>query len=518
MLAATLPPVLPAPARAGPRAPGAVAARDRRPAQRARDGSACTRARRDRASRWPSLAEVGRLRADSTGRFHGLASTGLARGGLTLRARVSATGARSPSIRVIARDVTLAAVGDINLGDGVAPVMAARGLAWPWRSVRPTLRSADIAFGNLECSVSTRGRPVPKRYRFRGSPAALRIAHVFAGMDVLNVANNHAVDYGRTAFLDTLRLIRRNRMVAVGGGANLSLARRPHVVTRLGLRIAFVGFSDIQPVSFAAGAHRPGTSFASPRVIAAGVRAARRRSDVVVASFHWGTKASPTRNAPPRAFALAPLRGGGRARRPPPPRAGGGPAGRAAIAWSPYRWATSSGTPPDESPHGDGSGAGPSPRGGGGGAGRFRTGAAPPRRAGWGGRFSAFGLWSVNSAELAALDRSVLWHPFTQQRGWTEQEPPVFVERAEGSILHDTDGNAYIDGVSSLWCNVHGHGHPAIDAGGARPARARGPHDDARALASAGGRARRPAGRHRARRASRASSTPTTARPRPRSR
>lgn len=262
--------------------------------------------RRD-GRRWRRSAA---LRADSTGRFHGLASTGLARGRLTLRARVSATGARSSSIRVIARDVTLAAVGDINLGDGVAPVMAARGLAWPWRFVRPTLRSADIAFGNLECSVSTRGRPVPKRYRFRGSPAALRIAHVFAGMDVLNVANNHAVDYGRTAFLDTLRLIRRNRMVAVGGGANLSLARRPHVVTRLGLRIAFVGFSDIQPVSFAAGAHRPGTSFASPRVIAAGVRAARRRSDVVVASFHWGIERSPHENARQRAFARIALQAG----------------------------------------------------------------------------------------------------------------------------------------------------------------------------------------------------------------
>ena len=41
----------------------------------------------------------------------------------------------------------------------------------------------------------------------------------------------------------------------------------------------------------------------------------------------------------------------------------------------------------------------------------------------------------------------------------------MIIERAEGTTLYDTDGNAYIDGVSSLWCNVHGHGHPAIDAG-----------------------------------------------------
>jgi len=70
----------------------------------------------------------------------------------------------------------------------------------------------------------------------------------------------------------------------------------------------------------------------------------------------------------------------------------------------------------------------------------------------------------VNTAELVAADRSLLWHPFTQQRGWEDEEAPVPIERAQGSTLYDTDGRAYIDGVSSLWCNVHGHRHPAIDA------------------------------------------------------
>jgi len=71
-------------------------------------------------------------------------------------------------------------------------------------------------------------------------------------------------------------------------------------------------------------------------------------------------------------------------------------------------------------------------------------------------------LPGVTTAELAALDRQVLWHPFTQQQGW-QDEPPVIISRAQGTTLYDTDGNAYIDGVSSLWCNVHGHGHHLID-------------------------------------------------------
>ncbi len=68
------------------------------------------------------------------------------------------------------------------------------------------------------------------------------------------------------------------------------------------------------------------------------------------------------------------------------------------------------------------------------------------------------------TTELATADRRHLWHPFTQQEGWCSEEPPLVIDHAEGANLYDTDGNGYIDGVSSLWCNVHGHRHPAIDA------------------------------------------------------
>src|SRR3954462_6407789 len=64
--------------------------------------------------------------------------------------------------------------------------------------------------------------------------------------------------------------------------------------------------------------------------------------------------------------------------------------------------------------------------------------------------------------DLAADDRRFLWHPFTQQQGWMEEDAPI-IERAERCELIDIEGRHYIDGVSSLWCNVHGHRHPAID-------------------------------------------------------
>ena len=70
---------------------------------------------------------------------------------------------------------------------------------------------------------------------------------------------------------------------------------------------------------------------------------------------------------------------------------------------------------------------------------------------------------STRSKRLAALDQTHIWHPFTPMQGWMESDP-LIIERGEGCELIDTDGNRYLDGVSSLWVNIHGHGHPTLDA------------------------------------------------------
>jgi adenosylmethionine-8-amino-7-oxononanoate aminotransferase len=67
------------------------------------------------------------------------------------------------------------------------------------------------------------------------------------------------------------------------------------------------------------------------------------------------------------------------------------------------------------------------------------------------------------TAELAAWDHQYLWHPFTQMRDWLA-EPPLVIDAGEGNYLIDSDGRRYLDGVSSLWCNVHGHRKPELDA------------------------------------------------------
>jgi adenosylmethionine-8-amino-7-oxononanoate aminotransferase len=64
---------------------------------------------------------------------------------------------------------------------------------------------------------------------------------------------------------------------------------------------------------------------------------------------------------------------------------------------------------------------------------------------------------------LVAKDSEYLWHPYTQMKD-CEVSPPILIEKARGMKLYDTNGNFYYDTISSWWCNVHGHNHPAIKA------------------------------------------------------
>ncbi len=67
-----------------------------------------------------------------------------------------------------------------------------------------------------------------------------------------------------------------------------------------------------------------------------------------------------------------------------------------------------------------------------------------------------------STKQLSDWDRKYLWHPFTQMQEW-EQEKPLIIEKGKGSYLIDTDGKKYLDGTSSIWVNLHGHRHPALD-------------------------------------------------------
>jgi poly-gamma-glutamate capsule biosynthesis protein CapA/YwtB (metallophosphatase superfamily) len=238
---------------------------------------------------------AGEARSDRDGAFRVTGRVVARPGKIALRAR--GAGATTTPVMVPVRPLRLASVGDINLGDAPGAAIAAEGPRYPWDSAGAILRRADVAFGNLECAVSARGAPFAKKYNFRGSAAALAGLRRHSGLDVLNLANNHVGDFGRAAMLDTVRGVRRQGMTAVGAGSDLRGALTPQVIERLGVRIAFVGFSNILPAEFAATEDRPGVAWATSESVTRAVREARRRADVVVATFHWGIEKAPFETA-----------------------------------------------------------------------------------------------------------------------------------------------------------------------------------------------------------------------------
>ena len=176
----------------------------------------------------------------------------------------------------------------------------------PFAGIVPLLGSADIAVVNVEMAISERGEPAEdKEFTFRAPPsAAARIAA--AGVDVANLANNHAADYGPEALLDTVDLLEGEGVIALGAGGSRTDAYRHRVIeVRPGVRVAFVGASMVVPLGFAAGETRPGiaSAYQQERVLAS-VSTATSEADVVIAVVHWGVERKTCPDGRQRDFAF----------------------------------------------------------------------------------------------------------------------------------------------------------------------------------------------------------------------
>lgn len=202
------------------------------------------------------------------------------------------------------RPVTLVAVGDLCFAGGVDRAYDRSARGYPFAHIADVLRKADIAFGNLECVLSNRGSPVPKRYNFRGRPAwAARIRE--AGFDIVSMANNHTQDYGRAAMMDTIQALRSASVRSVGAGATLTEARKLQTITVRGLRVGFLAYLGMFPPILPIVADRPSVAMGYPDRVATDVRRARGRVDVLVVSLHAGVEGSLVPSSRQREIAFA---------------------------------------------------------------------------------------------------------------------------------------------------------------------------------------------------------------------
>lgn len=189
--------------------------------------------------------------------------------------------------------VSLVFVGDMMLSRSVGDAMARRDdWLWPFRIIASVTREADLAFGNLETTISLRGAPAGCGYCFRADPRVTQ-GLVYAGFDMLSVANNHIWDYGADAFADTLAAVAATPMQAVGGGLDATSARSLVVRNAGNLRVGFLAYTNILPASACATGARGGAHCYNAETFTTEIASASGDADVLVVSFHAGDEYQP---------------------------------------------------------------------------------------------------------------------------------------------------------------------------------------------------------------------------------
>lgn len=189
--------------------------------------------------------------------------------------------------------LTLGMVGDTMLGRQVARRIRESGTAGLLgEGVVAAAAEADLLLANLECCVSARGRRWPdpdKAFFFRAPPEAVEVLDRL-GVDVVTLANNHALDFGAEALTDTRDHLEEAGIAVVGAGRDRDEARRPARLEARGHTAGVVALTD-HPEAFAAGTDRPGVAWADLRTGLPGwVREAVEElaTEVTVVTPHWG--------------------------------------------------------------------------------------------------------------------------------------------------------------------------------------------------------------------------------------
>jgi poly-gamma-glutamate synthesis protein (capsule biosynthesis protein) len=187
--------------------------------------------------------------------------------------------------------VTFCAVGDVLLDRGVRTMINQRGVDYPFEKTAPFLNSHDLTFCNLECPISTNGAPLNKPYVFRGDPSFVEGLKK-SGLRIFSLANNHTLDYGREALLETKEILENHGLHAVGAGNNQGEASKGKVIAKNGANLAFLAFVTMPLEGIVYSEDLPGPAQIDIEGILDRIKSLRGTSDYIIVSFHWGKEYS----------------------------------------------------------------------------------------------------------------------------------------------------------------------------------------------------------------------------------
>jgi len=158
------------------------------------------------------------------------------------------------------------------------------------------LKTFDIVFANLEGTASDKGKNAGGIYSFHVDPTVIPVLKS-AGINVLSVANNHVADWGINAYTDTLSRLKEAGMIYTGGGQNKTEAETPAIIEKNGMKIGFLGFSDVGPDYMQAKENTAGILSTRDPNFDEIIKNAAKQVDYLIVSFHFGEEYQTTHNA-----------------------------------------------------------------------------------------------------------------------------------------------------------------------------------------------------------------------------
>lgn len=192
--------------------------------------------------------------------------------------------------------ITIHFAGDVQFSGKVEDLLMKKGFDYPYQHLGSLFTDDDLTFINLETPVTSGGEAAQnKSFVYKSSPKALK-SLAAAGVDVVNLANNHILDQGVKGLTDTLTHLKNNKLSYVGAGLNRKEAYSPVYIEKNGIKIALLGFTRVIPeASWRAEAGKPGVADAynSTEAVKA-IKQAHKKADLVIVMAHWGQERHTT--------------------------------------------------------------------------------------------------------------------------------------------------------------------------------------------------------------------------------
>lgn len=190
----------------------------------------------------------------------------------------------------VSGSLNIKAVGDIMLGRSVGVAIGRQGLSYPFDKTREFLNQADLTFANLEGALSDQGLPVPgKGIWLRAAPASVESLQM-AGIDIVSLANNHAMDYGERALQQTMALLNSSKIAYIGAGDDQQTASQVHYQEVNGIKTAWLAYTEFTRNTGAATEDTPGVAPFIEENILKDIESAKKSADIVILSLHWGSE------------------------------------------------------------------------------------------------------------------------------------------------------------------------------------------------------------------------------------